>query len=569
MSVTWSTACPDWEERIIKGQSLIPFPPLFPDYANKAWEVFSSLRIVDLPGWPTFGEVSRPWIKNLVMAIFGSYDEESGRMLIRQFFIFISKKNIKSTLAAGLILTALILNWRDTAEFIILAPTVKVAGHSLNPAVNMCRADVDEELNDIMHCQTHLNKITHRNTMAYLNVVAADSSTVSGTKATAVFIDELHEFGKSEKSDNMILEATGGLMSRPEGFIVYASTQSEKAPTGVFAKKLAYARKVRDGKIEDNTFLPIIYEYPPNMIKGKAYLNPKFFYITNPNLGASVDEEFLKTTYKEAVENGPESVQDFIAKHLNVETGLVVRAQAWAGADFWDDAAGNVTLDYILEKSDVVVIGGDGGGLDDLLGLYVIGRDSENGQWLGWSHAWAHKIALERRKSEAPKYLDFAKQEFLTIVENIGDDIKEFANIVMKCEKSGLLDRIGVDPVGIGEIVDELVDRRGIDHDRIIGIPQGWRMNGAIKTLERKVAEKSIIHDGSAMMTWCVGNARVEPSGNAIRITKQASGTGKIDPLMAAFNAVALMALNPSPRNVKSAYDGLTKEEIVKRMIGG
>ena len=40
-------------------------------------------------------------------------------------------------------------------------------------------------------------------------------------------------------------------------------------------------------------------------------------------------------------------------------------------------------------------------------------------------------------------------------------------------------------------------------------------------------------------MALAVSNARVELKGNAIVITKQATSTAKIDPLMAAFNAVA------------------------------
>jgi len=46
-------------------------------------------------------------------------------------------------------------------------------------------------------------------------------------------------------------------------------------------------------------------------------------------------------------------------------------------------------------------------------------------------------------------------------------------------------------------------------------------------------------------MSWALANTCVESKGNAIIITKQASDTAKIDPLMAAFNAIALMSTNP------------------------
>jgi phage terminase large subunit-like protein len=109
----------------------------------------------------------------------------------------------------------------------------------------------------------------------------------------------------------------------------------------------------------------------------------------------------------------------------------------------------------------------------------------------------------------------------------------------------GLLDKIGVDPAGIGALVEAIADA-GVDTDKhVIGISQGWKMTGAIRTAERKLAEKAMKHGGQPMMNWCVGNAKVEPRGNAVIITKQQAGTAKIDPLLALFNAVTLMSLNP------------------------
>ena len=53
----------------------------------------------------------------------------------------------------------------------------------------------------------------------------------------------------------------------------------------------------------------------------------------------------------------------------------------------------------------------------------------------------------------------------------------------------------------------------------------------------RKLAEGILVHDGAPMMLWCVGNAKVEPRGNALLITKQTSGTAKIDPLVQSIEA--------------------------------
>jgi len=554
----WTTKCLDWERRILAGESLITFPPLFPEEAESALAVFKELRLVDVLNRPTYGEVGRPWVLEFVASIFGSYDSEAGRRLISEYFLLISKKNSKSSTAAGVMMTALIRNWRDSAEFLILAPTVEVASNSFIPAREMVRAD--EELSDLMLVQEHYRQITHRNTGATLKVVAAANETVGGKKATGILIDEAWLFGKMPNAENMLREACGGLASRPEGFVIWLTTQSDEAPAGIFAQKLNYARGVRDGRISDNTFLPILYEFPELFLKEKKYLDSKYWFVTNPNLGASVDEAFISREFKKAEEAGVESMQGFLSKHLNVEMGLSLKSQRWAGADFWEAAAGIVKLETIVERCEVIEVGVDGGGLDDLLGLSVLGRETETGAWLLYAHAWAHEIALERRKSEAPKYRDFEKDGDLTIVGEVEQGIKEVGDIVRKLDASGLLDRIGVDPSGTGLIADELEngDEKGegkIDHDRIVGISQGWRLNSAIKTMEVKVASKSIIHCGSRMMQWCVGNARVEPKGNAILITKQASGTGKIDPLMAGLSAVALMAMNPEAKKTKSVYE--------------
>lgn len=544
----WSTACPDWTERIVQRRSLIPFAPLFPDQAEDALGVFKSLRVADLPGQPTFGQVCEQWVFDFVAAIFGANDPDTGTQLITEFLLCISKKNTKSTLAAGIMLTALIINWRHEEELLILAPTIEVAGNSFKPAAAMVRAD--PELETLLHVQDHLRTITHRTTKASLKVVAADTDTVSGKKSGRILIDELWVFGKRPNADAMLREATGGLVSRPEGFVIYLTTQSDQPPAGVFKDKLDYARDVRDGRIEDRRFLPVIYEFPPEMLEAQAFMEPANFYVTNPNLGLSVSQEWLEREMGKELAKDATTRATFLAKHLNVEIGLNLRANRWPGADFWLARADKeITLETILQRCEVVVAGIDGGGLDDLFGLSIVGRERETRDWLAWHHAWAHKGVLDRRKSIAPRLRDFEKEGSLTIVGDELEDISGIVSIIDEVKARNLLACVSVDPAGLGEMIEALAEI-GVTQEEglLIGAAQGFAMMNAIKTAERKLANGTLRHDGSQMMAWAVGNIKIEPTATAIRATKANAGDAKIDPAMALFDAVQVMSRNPEAK---------------------
>lgn len=544
----WTTACLDWERRIVAGESLVPTGPLFPEEAAAAMEVFKSFRVVDIAGAPTVGEVARPWILDFAAAFFGSYDTNTGRRMIQNYYLKVPKKNWKSGITSFLMGTLLIRNWRESGEFGIIAPTTEVANNAFGPLKHAIRKD--EELSDLLHVQDHVRTITHRTTKASLQVVAAESDTLAGKKFIVTLVEELWQFGKRAKADSMLLEATGGMASRDEGAVIYITTESDEPPAGVYKAKNIYARKVRDGEIVDPNFLPVLYEWPRKMALSGECLDLDNAHVVNPNLGASVSEEWLRGKYAEAKAESDTVFQAFVAKHLNVEIGLSLMNNRWAGADFWM-AAGDksITLEYLLANCDVIVPGIDGGGLDDLLGLSLLGRERGTGRWLHWAHAWAHRIVLTRRKDIAPRLLDFEKAGDLTIVDKPGQDVIEVADTICRVRDAGLLaekQSMGVDAAGITDIVDELVSPgRDFTLEQIVAISQGWRLNSAIKTTERKVAGGQFAHGSSDLMAWCVGNARVEDKGNAISITKQASGKAKIDPLMALFDSVSLMSLNP------------------------
>jgi phage terminase large subunit-like protein len=218
--------------------------------------------------------------------------------------------------------------------------------------------------------------------------------------------------------------------------------------------------------------------------------------------------------------------------------------KATADPALWDGS-----LEQFLELCEVAVAGVDGGGLDDLLGLTLLGRLRADPRiWLSWSHAWAQLDVWERRKDIVSALDGFVEDGDLTKVE--GDptaDITGVADILERVLNAGLFPdqyAVGLDPHGVAALIDELV-ARGFTQAQLNAVAQGFRLNSAVIGSERKLKDRTLQHADQPLMAWCVGNAKAEQRGNAVLITKQIAGKAKIDPLIALFDAVMLMTRNP------------------------
>ena len=366
-------------------------------------------------------------------------------------------------------------------------------------------------------------------------------------------LDELHLLGRNPHTPKVLRQIRGGLEKTPEGLLIITTTQSDDIPAGAFKDELTNARRIRDGHFRGKVsrpLLPVLYEFPPAIGKHRErWGDPANWPMVMPNLGRSVQLDSLVADWQTEQTKNDQAIRIWAVAALEYRNGLRA-ARPTAGparSSGLPPSTRRSTLDTLISRSEVVVIGVDGGGLDDLFGLAVLGRERETKNWLSWSHAWCHRGVLQRRLCIASRLEDFAAAGELTIVDDKLDDISAIVDIVERVKDAGVLSCVALDIEGpYGEFVDALAEHRrheasGADRRHRPGLPADGRdQDGGAQTCQR--------HDGSCAE---------RPDGLVLRQREDRAdrhrdpshqgnaGDAKIDPWCALMDAATVMVKHP------------------------
>jgi hypothetical protein len=247
----WDLSCPDWEDRLCEGRSLIPDLPLVESEARLGLRFFDELQLPDVPGLPKMRDAAGQWFRDIVRVAFGSWDPVARVRYIRDIFAMLPKGQSKTTYIAGLLIVALLMNKRPRAETLFAGPTQAIVENAYDRAVGMI--DASRALKRRFRTRDHVKDDRAPRQHTELKIKTFDINILTGAMLVIAVFEEIHLLGRNPQATKVLRQIRGGLEKTPEGLLLMPTTQSDEPPAGLFRDELHLARKIRDGAMRGKT----------------------------------------------------------------------------------------------------------------------------------------------------------------------------------------------------------------------------------------------------------------------------------------------------------------------------
>ena len=445
--------------------------------------------------------------------------------------LFLPRKNGKTELIAALLNCFLFMDSEKGKEIYCAANETQQAQIIYKAATTMIKQ------NNVLSSRVNLWRSTKTIERTgefedFIKVLTANADTKDGLKPYVVVYDELH----AAKDASLYTVLEEGMASRTEPLFIIISTAGYNQ-NGIMHRKYEYAKQVRDGIIQDDTFYSMIFE--PD--EDDDWTDEKTWIKCNPALGYGVQMDYLRSKFIKAKYSGEEEVA-FKTKHLNIWTNS---ATVWIKDEVW-----------LSNKSEIASLKGRKcyGGLDlssttDITALGLV-FENEDGSLDLHVKMWIPEDQMrERSRRDRVPYADWVRDGWISTTPGNSVDYDFIERDILALVNDGIdIQEIAYDRWNASGIVAHL-QYEGLN------IGQGFAsMSAPTKLFETLSLQEKINHGGNPALRWMLSNVVItKDAAENIKIDKSKSRE-RVDGIVASVMALGSYTANQS-KDEQSPYE--------------
>lgn len=373
-----------------------------------------------------------------------------------------------------------------------------------------------------------MNNLAIPQTASLFRPLSADASKMDGLRVHMALVDEVHEHPSSGVIDKLNTGTKGA--KQP---LIFEITTAGYNKHSICYRHHEYSIKILERVFDNDAW----FAYIATIDEGDAWDDPAVWIKANPNLGVTIQPDYLRRMVTEAQEMPG---QQNVVRRLNLNQ-WVEQSTRWLDMHVWDAGADPIDPDSLRGRTCYAAL--DLARVMDLSALALLFPPvAALEKWKLLMAFWCPEENIETRaRRDRVPYPQWRDQGLLTVTPGNTTDFRFIEADILKLARLYDIRELAYDRTFAGELVQSLQDQ-GM---KMIEFGQGFlSMGSPTAEFQRLVVSRTLQHGGHPILRWNASNVAVrqDPAGS-LKPDKEKSGE-RIDGIVAAIMALGRAVLH-------------------------